>query len=65
MAVISIGLFGLPGAGKSTVSKLLYQACENRGWDIVVLKLAEPLYDVQSYIDIKDDGYVLHPGKSI
>jgi hypothetical protein len=50
MVVRSLGLFGLPGAGKSTTSKLIQRLSEDNGWEVVVLKLAEPLYDIQSYI---------------
>ncbi|MGC4900455.1 hypothetical protein ACLQ2Y_14080 [Micromonospora echinospora] len=42
-----VALFGLPGAGKSTTVSLLTPELEAAGLRVSVVKLAQPLYDVQ------------------
>lgn len=44
---LRVALFGLPGAGKSTTVSLLTAALEDADRKVTVVKLAEPLYDVQ------------------
>ncbi|MFF5481887.1 hypothetical protein ACFY5C_31805 [Streptomyces sp. NPDC012935] len=46
-APLRVALFGLPGAGKSTTVSLLTPALEDAGLKVAVVRLAEPLYDVQ------------------
>ncbi|QVJ03515.1 AAA family ATPase (plasmid) [Nocardiopsis eucommiae] len=45
-----IALYGLPGAGKSTLAHLLVEEATSRGWNSSVVKIAEPLYDIQRYV---------------
>src|SRR5476649_1519196 len=46
--MLKIALTGLPGAGKSTASKLLLQRLSERKINATVIKLAAPLYDIQA-----------------
>jgi cytidine deaminase len=45
-----VALFGSPGSGKSTTSSLLEASARQYGWAFLRLKLADPLYDLQSLI---------------
>lgn len=45
-----LGLCGLTGSGKSTTARLLVDALEDAGCEVVSIKLAEPLYEMQSLI---------------
>ncbi|MGW2984148.1 AAA family ATPase [Streptomyces goshikiensis] len=45
-----IALYGLPGAGKSTLARLLTEEVVAAGSEVVQLKLAQPLYEAQSVI---------------
>ncbi|WP_406091602.1 hypothetical protein [Streptomyces sp. NBC_01013] len=46
-AISRVALFGLPGAGKSTTVSFLTPVLEAAGLKVSVVKLAQPLYDVQ------------------
>lgn len=46
--MLKIALTGLPGVGKSTASKLLLQTLMDRQINAEVIKLAAPLYDIQT-----------------
>lgn len=46
--MLKIALTGLPGVGKSTASKILMNALINRQINAKVIKLAAPLYDIQT-----------------
>jgi GTPase SAR1 family protein len=48
--LVRIALFGLPGSGKSTACRELLGILERRGQPAVLLKLAEPLYELQNLI---------------
>ncbi|TCC16491.1 hypothetical protein E0H58_39110 [Kribbella speibonae] len=45
-----LALYGLAGSGKSTVAASLKAELEERGHTVQVIKLAEPLYRIQSHI---------------
>lgn len=45
-----LALYGLAGSGKSTVAASLKTELEERGYSVQVIKLAEPLYRIQSHI---------------
>ncbi|MEU6828767.1 hypothetical protein ABZ894_08960 [Nocardia beijingensis] len=45
-----MALFGASGAGKSTTCRLILEAVQRQGRTGAVVKLAEPLYDVQRLI---------------
>lgn len=45
--MLKLALYGLSGAGKSTTSLLLGRLCVERGIDLQVFKIAEPLYLMQ------------------
>ncbi|MBF6228515.1 hypothetical protein IU470_25835 [Nocardia abscessus] len=47
---VRLALFGASGAGKSTTCRLLLETVQQRGLAGVLVKLAEPLYDVQRLI---------------
>jgi hypothetical protein len=44
---VKLALFGAPGAGKSTSSRYLVSALSRRGFHCTILKIAEPLYELQ------------------
>jgi cytidine deaminase len=46
--VLRVALVGMPGAGKSTTAGLLRRALEELGRTVAVVKIAAPLYDIQS-----------------
>ena len=48
--VVRLALFGLPGSGKSTACRELLEILVERGRAVVVIKLAEPLYELQNLI---------------
>jgi len=45
--MIKLVLFGHTGSGKSTSASIVRRFFENRGKHVVVLKLAQPLYELQ------------------
>lgn len=47
---LTIALHGRPGAGKSTLAKLLTEEAGKQGLDATTVKLAQPLYDLQEII---------------
>lgn len=61
-AIPRIALFGLPGAGKSTIVSLLTPELEAAGFRVSVVKLAQPLYDVQ-HAFYERLGVELAPGR--
>ncbi len=48
--MLKIALFGNPGAGKSTTSLLIEDYCRSTDVTFRRIRLADPLYDIQSYI---------------
>jgi dephospho-CoA kinase len=48
--ILKIALFGTPGAGKSTTSLLIEDYCRSAAYSFHRIKLADPLYEIQSYI---------------
>jgi cytidine deaminase len=48
--VVALALFGLPGAGKTTSGRYFSDALSRSGFGCTILKLAEPLYELQAYI---------------
>jgi len=49
-SLIQLALFGTPGAGKSTTSKIIEDYCTRAGVSFIRIKLADPLYEAQSAI---------------
>lgn len=49
-SLIQLALFGTPGAGKSTTSKIIEDYCTGAGVSFIRIKLADPLYEAQSAI---------------
>ncbi|MEU3356088.1 ATP-binding protein [Streptomyces sp. NPDC037389] len=49
-AMPKVALNGLPGAGKTTLVKLLAQEVSRAGAEVLTLKLAAPLYELQSVV---------------
>ncbi|MEU1621479.1 ATP-binding protein [Streptomyces sp. NPDC005722] len=45
-----LALYGRPGAGKSTLTHLLIEQCEEAGLQALVVKLGAPLYELQALI---------------
>ncbi|MBI5102395.1 MAG: hypothetical protein HZB33_11240 [Nitrospirae bacterium] len=50
MPVKKLALYGSPGAGKSTTTKILTELCAVKRMEIRRLRLADPLYECQSAI---------------
>ena len=48
--IIQLGLFGTPGAGKSTTSKIIEEYCTENHVPMIRIKLADPLYEAQKAI---------------
>jgi len=48
--MMRIALHGIPGAGKSTLARLLLEEFGRIGRQAVVVRLAEPLYQLQSLV---------------
>jgi hypothetical protein len=49
-SLLKLALYGLAGSGKSTVARALEYALTQTGLTVQVIKLAEPLYRIQSQI---------------
>ncbi len=48
--IIKIGLYGIPGAGKSTTSRIIENHCAENKYSFARIKLADPLYEAQEAI---------------
>lgn len=48
MDQVRIALCGAPGAGKSTVARMMREFCETESIFFGLIKLADPLYEIQS-----------------
>jgi len=48
--LIKIGLYGTPGAGKSTTLQIMREICLGQGIPVARIKLADPLYEAQAAI---------------
>src|ERR1035441_9134606 len=57
--LIKIGLYGTPGAGKSTTLQVMRELCSGQGIHVARIKLADPLYEAQAAI-YKIAGQVLN-----
>ncbi|MEV8479374.1 ATP-binding protein [Streptomyces sp. NPDC051173] len=50
VAMPKVALHGLPGVGKTTFKNLLAQEVSRAGAEVLTLKLAAPLYEIQSVV---------------
>jgi len=48
--IVKLGLFGTPGAGKSTTCQMVVNYCLVNNITVLRIKLADPLYEAQSLI---------------
>ena len=48
--IVRVGLYGIPGAGKSTTCSIIEAYCIEKGYKFTRIKLADPLYKAQEAI---------------
>ncbi len=57
--MVRIALVGQPGAGKSTTAQIFKQLLNDIGHEVVVVKIASPLYDIQNHFYDRMDTSLL------